>query len=215
MSENELYKSGAHLICPYTARDSSNTGIAGLTVEFSIFKRSTAKYFDNGTGLFDSTPEVMNTAAEISHGSYEYTLTNGYSADDNNYRVRTRATETVTGDIADFRVVQSNIGTLDAIKAKTDNLPHSMKKNTAIPDFKFVMLDSTTGNPVAGLAVTATRKLDDDASWTVMAGSPADNGEGAYSIDITAADNNGDAGIWKFTAPGAKTTFVTFLTEAV
>lgn len=106
---------------------------------------------------------------------------------------------------------------IDEIKAKTDNLPHSIKKNTAIAKFKFVMLDATTGNPAAGFSITATRKLDAGATWTAMPGSGTivDNGSGVYSIDINAADTNGDTGVWRFTAPGAETTFITFVTEVL
>ena len=102
---------------------------------------------------------------------------------------------------------------INAIKAKTDKLPHSLKKNTALPGFKFIMRDATTGDPTAGFTVTAQRKLDADAVWTSMAGAKVDNGDGVYSIDIQAVDNNGLTGAWKFTAPGAKATIITFVTE--
>ncbi len=93
---------------------------------------------------------------------------------------------------------------------------HSVKRNTAIPAFKFVMLSSTTGNPVAGLLpITAERKLDADLVYSTMTGPKVDNGFGAYSIDINAADTNGLTGVWKFTAAGAETTFITIVTEAV
>lgn len=106
---------------------------------------------------------------------------------------------------------------IDGIKAKTDNLPHSIKKNTAVAKFKLVMLDATTGNPAAGFSITATRKLDAGGAWVAMPGSGAivDNGSGVYSIDIAAADTNGDTGVWRFTAPGAEITLITFITEAV
>ena len=94
-------------------------------------------------------------------------------------------------------------------------IPHSIKKNTAIAGLKFVMVDATTGNPAAGFTVTASRKLDADATWSAMPGSGTivDNGSGVYSIDIAAADTNGDTGVWRFTAPGAETTLITFVTE--
>ena len=103
---------------------------------------------------------------------------------------------------------------IDAIKLKTDNLPHSIKKNTAIANFKFVMLSATTKDPLPGLTVTAERKLDAGGTWLSMAGAIVDDGEGVYSIAINAADTNGDTGTWKFTATGAETTLITFITEA-
>jgi len=213
MSENQIYKNGSDLVATYTAEDSSGEGITGLTVQISIYKISTARYFDNATGLFDSVAEVLNTASEIGYGQYKYTMTGAYDADSSNYDLRVVATESVSGDVANKRINQSMIGIPEAIKVKTDNLPHSIKKNTAISDFKFVMLDSTTGDPTAGLIVSAARKLDADASWTSMTGSITDNGDGAYSIDINATDTNGDTGVWRFTASNAKTTLITFITE--
>jgi len=96
-----------------------------------------------------------------------------------------------------------------------DEIPHSIKKNTAIAKFKFVMIDATTGNPASGFTVTAAKKLDADATWTAMTGSGTivDNGSGVYSIDVSAADTNGNTGVWRFTAPGAEVTLITFVTE--
>jgi len=108
-----------------------------------------------------------------------------------------------------------NAAEIAAIQAKTDNLPHSVKKNTIIEKFKFVMFDATTGDPTAGFTVTATKKLDADAAWSAMTGTIRNLGFGAYDIDINAADTNGDTGIWLFTAPGAKVTFITIVTEEV
>jgi len=107
----------------------------------------------------------------------------------------------------------NSIGLL--LEDKITNLPHSIKKNTAIPKFKFIMLDAITRDPKAGFDVTAARKLDADVSYTVMSGAIIDDASGAYSIDVQAVDNDGLTGVWRFTAPGAKTTFMTFITEAV
>ena len=102
-------------------------------------------------------------------------------------------------------------GTSADIEAK--ELPVTIKRNVAIPGYKYVMVSSTTGNPVAGLIVLAQRKLDADVAWSNMTGAKVDNGFGAYSIDINAVDTDGLTGIWKFTAPGGETTFVTIITE--
>lgn len=236
MCENAPYKQGSNVIMPYTAEDSAGAGITGLTVKFSIYKPSTSKYWDDGSSAFNSVGEVLNTASPIGHGLYEYEMTGGYDSEDEPYQIRVQATQSVTGDIADKMIAQgvNAGGTGDAatslelaehdvdiklitgaIKLKTDSLPHSIRKNTAIPDFKFIMLDAVTGNPTAEASVTASRKLDDDATWSSMVGTKLNNGDGAYSIDINAVDTDCGAGVWKFTAPGAKTTFITFVTEVV
>jgi hypothetical protein len=217
MSENCIYKITNSLNVPYTAADSIDNGIDGLTVKIAIKNLYTGMFWDHSSGFFDSLVEVLNSATGLGDGLYRYQLSNGYIAGEGPYRVHVEATETVTGDIADKTVVQTLSEDVDipAIKSKTDNLPHSIKKNTAISNFKLVMLDSATGNPKSGLIITATKKLDADVSWGAMTGSQVDNGDGAYSFDINAADTNGDTGIFKFTASGAKTTFISFMTEAV
>lgn len=232
IGENYLYKSGSDLVIPYTALDSLSSGITGLTVKFSLKKLATGLYWDNASGAFDSVAEVLNTATAKGNGLYEYTCTGGFSAE--MYMLRVEATQTTTGDIANYTVTAGAAGDItptataaalaqhdtdvkaiaNAIKAKTDNLPHSVRKNTAIANFPFAMYN-TAGVLTAGLTVTASRKLDADAAWTVMTGGKVDRGDGAYSIDINAADTNGNAGTWKFEAAGAKTTLIQFLTEAV
>ena len=116
----------------------------------------------------------------------------------------------VAGDAPDISCKE-----LVAIQAKTDKLPPSIKKNTAIPYFFFVMLDATTGNPTAGMTVTAKRKLESASSWTTMAGAITDVGSGVYRIAVQAADTNGSGGAFEFTAPTGKPTVYTFLTEEV
>jgi hypothetical protein len=93
---------------------------------------------------------------------------------------------------------------------------HSVKKNTAIAKYKLVMLHETSGDPEPGLTVTAVKKLDAAAAWSAMSGSGTivDNGSGVYSIDISQADSNGDTGVWKFTAPGAKATIISLIFES-
>lgn len=210
-----IYRRGANYIAWFSVADSAGAGITGLTVKFSIYDQASSKYWDNGSGDFDSGGEVLNTGSEISDGLYEYPLTGGYALGGEDFRLHIEATASVTGDTYD--TAENFTTTIDGIDAKTNNLPHSIKKNTAIAKFKFVMLDATTGNPTAGFTVTAVKKLDADGAWSAMPGSGTivDNGSGAYSIDIAAADTNGDTGVWKFTASGAETTLITFVTEAV
>lgn len=110
--------------------------------------------------------------------------------------------------------VDSAKNSIDGIKEKTDTLPHSVKKNVDIDNFYFVMLDATTGAPVSGLTVAASRKLDSDAAWTNMAETIHDVGFGVYRMDIVAAHTNGNSGVWRFVASGAQDIAITFLTEA-
>lgn len=125
------------------------------------------------------------------------------------------------GNITSLQGKTAGAATFDRATASLEGirirLIHSIKKNTAIPKLKFVMVDATSGNPQAGFTVTAARKLDADGSWTTMPGSGTivDDDSGVYSIDIAQADTNGLTGAWRFTAPGAEVSIITLVTEEV
>ena len=101
----------------------------------------------------------------------------------------------------------------DAIKAKTDNLPQGIKKNTAYPDFLFTMVDSTDSvTPKTGLAVTAKRNID-GAGFLACANAVVEVGDGWYIIDLADTDLNGNSIALQFTASGAGMTTFTLKTE--
>jgi hypothetical protein len=77
------------------------------------------------------------------------------------------------------------------------------KKNTAVNNFMFKMVDSAdhvTGK--TGLTVTATRSID-GAAFAACANSVTEITSGWYDIDFAATDMNGDVIAFEFTATGA------------
>jgi hypothetical protein len=102
-----------------------------------------------------------------------------------------------------------------AIKAKTDNLPEGIQKNTALNNFEFFMADSAdhvTGK--TGLTVAVARSIDGGA-FSAATNTPATEvANGIYKINLDAADLNGDIITFKMTAAGADATFITVKTEA-
>ena len=87
-----------------------------------------------------------------------------------------------------------------------------VKKNTALSNFAFLMIDST--DDIAGktgLTVTATRSIDGGA-FASCTNSVTEVSNGVYKINLSAADLNGDVIILKFTATGANTTFERIVT---
>jgi hypothetical protein len=90
--------------------------------------------------------------------------------------------------------------------------PAGVKKNTALSNFPFEMVHATTGLPLAGLTVTAQRRLD-GGSFTATTNAPAEIGGGAYTINLSAADLNADTVMLRFTAPGARPRTFTIITE--
>lgn len=117
---------------------------------------------------------------------------------------------------------QASVDTIDdfldteiaAIKAKTDNLPEGIQKNTALSNFEFVMIDSSDHvSGKTGLTVTAQRSIDGGA-FAACANSVNEVSAGVYKINLSAADLNGDVVTLKFTATGADTTWITVKTES-
>ena len=101
----------------------------------------------------------------------------------------------------------------DAVQKIADKL--IPKKNTALSDVEFVMVDNTDHiTPKTGLTITVTRSIDGgafaakDASTTV-----AEVGNGVYQLDIAAADLNGTIVTFRFAATGADDAFLTIRTS--
>ena len=212
MCVGKAFRRGSNLVIDFSTVDSSGTGITGLTVELSVYNVATSKYWNLSTGIFDSDVETFTTCTSPTGGGLYYrSFTGLYDQCGNELIVHTKATDLVDGDVYDatdrYLLIQDKIN---------DKLPHSIKKNTAISRFKFVMLDETNGDPTQGFtSILAERRLDDDGGWSVMSGSKADEGYGVYSINIQEDDTNGDTGVWRFTASGAQPTIITFLTEEI
>jgi hypothetical protein len=103
---------------------------------------------------------------------------------------------------------------IDAIKAKTDNLPDGVLKNTALNNFQFFMVDSAdhvTGKTL--LSITAQRSID-GAAFAACANAAAEMSGGMYKINLAASDLNGDVITFKFSGTDADDRFITVLTQS-
>lgn len=89
-------------------------------------------------------------------------------------------------------------------------LQSPVKRNTALSNFTFLMIDST-GAPKTGLTVTAQRALD-GAAFAATANVPTELGYGVYKIDLAATDTNAVDVCLRFTASGARDSIITILT---
>lgn len=93
------------------------------------------------------------------------------------------------------------------------NLPSTVKKNTALSNFGFVMIDSSDDiSGKTGVTVTAERSID-GGSFASCTNSASEISAGAYKINLSAADLNGDVIILKFTGTGCNATLLTLLTK--
>jgi hypothetical protein len=87
-----------------------------------------------------------------------------------------------------------------------------MRKNVALSNFAFVMLDSADNvTPKAGLTVTAQRSLD-GAAFAACANAVTELSNGIYKINLDDTDTNGLVVVLRFTATGAADRTITVLT---
>jgi hypothetical protein len=88
-----------------------------------------------------------------------------------------------------------------------------IKKNAALANFEFLMLDSTDHvTPKTGLTITAQRSID-GAAFGACANAASELANGIYVINLAAADLNGTVITLKFTATGADATYITLITQ--
>lgn len=105
-------------------------------------------------------------------------------------------------------------GRMDASVGAVATGLFTIKKNTALNNFEFLMIDSTDHvTPKTGLTITAQRSIDGGA-FAACTNSASAVGNGVYKINLSAADLNGDVITLKFTATGADQTTITILTQA-
>ena len=86
-----------------------------------------------------------------------------------------------------------------------------IKKNTALNNFTFLMVDSS-GNAATGLTIVAQRSLD-GAALATMANSASEISNGLYKINLATADTNADFIAYRFSATGAKDRIIAFPTQ--
>lgn len=98
----------------------------------------------------------------------------------------------------------------DALKQATKE--EAPKKNVALSDIPFYMVDDTDGKtPETGLTVTAEVSKDGGA-FASAGGSVTEISDGVYHFDAAQADMNADVVVLKFTASGARAAIVAFST---
>jgi len=103
---------------------------------------------------------------------------------------------------------------IDAIKAKTDNLPGNFPKNVALSNFVFVMIDSTDHiTPKTGLTVTAQIGKDGGALASAT-NSVTEISNGAYKINWTQAEMNADVILLRLSSTGADDRLIIIKTDS-
>jgi len=157
--------------------------------------------FDGLTGVHHLTIDLSdNTDAGFYAAGHEYSVVLVGAVVD---------TKTVNAALAHFSIERSGgiLATLKSvISAGRVLVAAGIRKNTALPDFEFEMIDALDHvSPKTGLTVTAERSIDGGA-YAACANSPSEVSDGTYTIDLDASDLNGELITFKFTATGADQT---------
>lgn len=115
-------------------------------------------------------------------------------------------TANITGNITGN--LSGSVGSVTAAVAITSNT----KKNQSLNAFMFLMTNASTGNPMTGLSITATRSID-GAAFGACANSAVEVSSGWYSINLAAADLNGNVIALRFAATLANDTDQVIVTQ--
>lgn len=113
-------------------------------------------------------------------------------------------TMNITGNLS------GSVGSVTDPVAITSNI----KRNQALAAFQFLMTDSTSHAPAAGLSVTVTRSIDGGVFGAGTLSAVTEIANGLYSVDFGAADLNGKVITLQATAATADTTFERIITQA-
>ena len=118
-----------------------------------------------------------------------------------------------TNYIMGSSVVTDKDDEIDAIKAKTDNLPSGVPKNVALANFEFLMvLTGDHATPATGKTVTATISKDGGA-FAACSGSVTEVANGVYKISLTQTEMNASVITLAFAATLCDQTTVTIVTS--
>jgi len=174
-------------------------GTTGQTVAVNISK--------NGSAFAAS---ANSPATEISAGFYKISLTGG--GDLNvlgdlafNCTGGAGGPATWTDQIQSQIFSQVQLDGTGRVKVSTN-----CAQNQAINGFSFTMTSISTGAPLTGLTVTATRYI---GGWSPCVNTPFEIGFGDYAINLAASDTNAPVIMYRFTAAAANDVNVVLITQ--
>ena len=165
------------------------------------------------TALFDYDPptktEMDSAFTEIKGSTWSASTDTLEHIRDKETDIETDTNELQT-DLADGGRIDLLI---DAIKAKTDDLPSGITKNVALSNFTFYMvLASDHVTAATGKTVTATISKDGGA-FASCTNSVSEIASGLYKINLTQTEMNADTITLKFSETDCDTRIITIETS--
>lgn len=204
----------AYQMIPITvaAVDSGQTTVSFMSAIIILNTTDVLKVYVLGLAGDTTTPDITTFVWE------EYVATDAsgrVGLDWSNIGAPTTAQNLSGTNIDTDQIIASVTGSVDSVVDPVTIAAGQIlvKRNTALNDFMFTMISSTTGNPLAGLTVTAERAIDGGA-FAATTNNPAEVSDGWYSLDFAAADLNGTVIAIHLEATGAKARDFTIITQA-
>ena len=231
-SDGTFYSAGSFFDVTLSAGAVDSVTISGSAIaSFTLRKDSALKpatagrtLVVDGAGLADATtvklgPSGSGTAQTARDIGANVLLTNGTGTgqvlinsgvvDANT--VKLNGTSQTARDIGASVLLSSGTGTGQvSITSGMVKTQTNTKTNTALNNFEFVLVDSS-GVPVTGQSVTATRSIDGGAV-AGCANAVSEVSNGIYKIDLANTDLNGAVITLRFTAAGAQDRLITVIT---
>ena len=174
-------------------------GTTGQTVSVSISK--------GGAGF--GAPSGGATATEIAVGFYKIALS---TADTNFLGDLAYSCTAGAGGPATWtdQVVGQLFTDLSITGTGLANISSNCKQGQPLNGFSFTMTSTTTGAPLTGLTVTATRYI---GGWSPCVNTPFEIGFGDYAINLAGSDTNAPVVMYRFTAPAANDVNIVLITQ--
>lgn len=157
-------------------------------------------------GIFGGNAGGAGAITEVAYGWYKVALQMGDTATGGDLAYHITATGADSTDFVDQ--VQAQVFTDLAIVGGSGSqralISDNLQQGVGLNGFTFLMVNSTTGIPQAGLVVTAQRSLGGGGFATCAnSASIVDLGTGIYSINLAGSDLNAATVMLRFTASGA------------
>ena len=183
---------------------------AGTSIAADVADIPTVSEFNARTLLAaDYFDPAADTVAHVT--LVDTTTTNTDMRGTDNAALASVCTETRLAEL-DAANIPSDI---DAIKAKTDNLPSGLAKNVAVPKFDvFMVLSSDHVTGATGKTVTGTISKD-GGSFAALTNPITEVGNGVYTIasGLTQDERNADVSTLKFSADGCDDRIITIISS--
>ena len=190
------------------------TEVATCLPAWETFSVVTANYWDTkyGADQFDVNVTYM-AANSIATGVIATDAIGVLAMAPNSIAADVMAAGSITAAVIATDAVDADALATDAVNEIARAI--GIQKNTAYPNLPFIMYDSTDSKtPIAGRTVSGFRSIDGGVTFNAVTGTPSETADGAYQLDASASDMDGDLILFKFTAAGADDAFVSLKTVA-